>query len=167
MELRAHEDVQGEFAHLAEALVEGPANWMPGMFESPAAEIVELHAGPGPGRWSRAARIELGDTSRHGGTVLLPIRWHAVDGEALFPVFDGRLRLHRRATGGARLFLEGRYEPPGGIAGQALDALVMRDVAQATADDFVRRVAGVLARNALARTVAEQVGKGTLTLDAD
>ena len=167
MELHAHADVQGEFAHLAEALLEGPANWMPGMFDSPTAEIVELHAVGAPGRWSRAVRVELGEPSRHGGTVLVPIRWHAVDGEALFPVFDGRLRLRRRATGGARVFLEGRYEPPGGIAGQALDALVMRDVAQSTVDDFAHRVAGVLGRNALARKVAEQVGRGTLTLDAD
>ena len=160
-------DVIGEFTNLAAAIVDGPENWMPGMFDSPAGQITELFANTSLGRVSRHVRVELGRASRHNGTAVVPIRWHALDSTELFPVFDGRLRLRRRAQGGARLFIEGHYRPPGGAVGMTIDALAMRDIAEATVDDFVHRVAGVLARNALARTVARQVAARTLTMDAD
>jgi hypothetical protein len=43
----------------------------------------------------------------------------------------------------------------------------MYAVAEATVEDFVERIAGVLARSALGRSVAEQADAGQLTLDRD
>ena len=167
MELSAHEDVIGQFVHLADALIEGPDNWMPGMFESPTAKITELEADTPFGLLSRSVPIELGPVQRSDDVATVPIRWHSLDSEALFPVFDGQLRLQRIADGRSRLELKGSYKPPGGIVGRAADAIVMHSVAEATVEDFVHRVAAVVGRNALARTVAHQVEAGQLTLDSD
>lgn len=167
MELEWHEDLTGEFEHLAEGLAEGPANWLPGMYESPTGKITELQADTPFGELSRSVRVQLGMVERGKDLVVVPITWQSVDSEKLFPIFEGQLRLEQGTGGRNRLELKGRYVPPGGILGRAADTIVMNAVAQATAEDFVHRVGAIVERNALARTVSEQVEAGRLTLDTD
>jgi hypothetical protein len=162
MDVASHVYVVGEFEKLSQALVEGPANWMPGMFDSATGEVGELEAETPLGRLARYARIELGAPQADARQVIVPISWHALEAGPLFPVFTGRLRLNRLADGSNRLELEGGYEPPAGVIGRAGDVALLHAVAVATVQDFVHRVAGVLARNALSRSAAEQEAAGVL-----
>lgn len=165
--ISAHQHVIGEYNKLRDALLEGPANWMPGMHESATAKITELEADTPFGRLARYARMKVASTQIEKDEIVVPLMWHSLEGEALFPTFEGRLRLYRTRDGSNRLELDGHYAPPGGVLGSAADAAAMYAVAQATIEDFVERIADVLARNALGRTVAEQVDAGKLTLDPD
>jgi hypothetical protein len=140
---------------------------MPGMYESATGKITELEADVALGRLARYARMKVDDAQVESDEVAVPIGWHSLENEALFPTFEGRLRLYRVPEGTSRLELAGHYVPPGGVLGRAVDAAAMRAVAQATVEDFVERIAGVLARNALGRSVAEQVDAGQITLDPD
>jgi hypothetical protein len=157
----------GEYDKLCDALLEGPANWMPGMYESATGKITELEADTAFGRLARYVRMKVAGAEVEKDGVVVPITWHSLESEALFPTFEGRVRLYRVPDGTSRLELDGHYTPPGGVIGRAADAAAMHAVAQATVEDFVERTAGVLARNALGRSVAEQVDAEKLTLDAD
>lgn len=163
----AWKKVIGEHDKLRDALLEGPANWMPGMYESATGKITELEADTAFGRLARYARMKIDAAQVDEDEVVVPITWSSLESEALFPTFEGRLRLYRVPGGTSRLELDGHYSPPGGVLGRAADAAAMYAVAQATVEDFVERIAGVLARNALGRSVAEQVDAGQLTLGPD
>ncbi len=165
MWISAHQDLVGEFSKLRAALREGPDNWMPGPFEDGTERITEMCADTPFGRLSRYARVEIGPAEQPADEVIVPISWQSLEDEDLFPTFFGELRLVRVADGRSQLRVQGHYAPPGGVIGQAADAVVMNAIAKATVEDFVQRVAGILARNGLARTVDEQVMSGRLTLD--
>jgi hypothetical protein len=165
--ISAHQKVIGEYDKLRDALLEGPANWMPGMYESGTGKITELEADTAFGHLARYVRVKVAGAHVDKEAVVVPITWRALEGQALFPTFEGRLRLYRVPDGANQLKLDGHYAPPGGVLGRAADAAAMYAVAQATVEEFVERIAGVLARNALGRSVAEQVDAGQLTLDRD
>ncbi|HXN78862.1 MAG TPA: hypothetical protein VN965_08855 [Candidatus Dormibacteraeota bacterium] len=165
--ISAHQKVIGEYDKLRDALLEGPANWMPGMYESATGKITELEADTTFGRLARYARMKIDRAQVETDEVVVPVTWHSLESEALFPTFEGRLRLYRAPDGTSRLELDGHYSPPGGFLGRAADAAALYAVAHATVEDFVKRIAGVLARNALGRSVAEQVDAKQLTLDGD
>ena len=165
--ISAHLKVIGEYDKLRDALLEGPANWMPGMYESATGKITELEADTAFGRLARYARMKVASAHVEKEAVVVSITWRALEGQTLFPTFEGRLRLYRVPDGTNQIELDGHYAPPGGVLGRAADAAAMYAGAQATVEDFVERIAGVLSRNALGRSVAEQVDAGQLTLDRD
>lgn len=167
MNVAAHRAVNGEFDQLWAALAEGPENWMPGMFESATAKITELEADTPAGRLTRYAKIEVGAAKVAGREIVVPISWRSLEAQPLFPILSGRLRLYRLLDGTNRLELEGRYEPPAGAIGRAADAAALYGVAEATVDEFVERVAAVLSRNALGRSVAEQEAEGRLVREEE
>lgn len=167
MQVSAQATVIGEFDKLRDALVEGPPNWMPGMYESPTGKITNLEADTPFGRLVRYARIQVANAQLETNEVIVPLSWHSLEAEAVFPVFKGRLRLSRSPDGTNRLELQGDYQPPGGIIGHTADAAALYGVAEATVQDFVERISGVLARNALGRSVDEQVRSGRLTLEQE
>lgn len=165
MWISAHQNLVGEFSKLRAALSEGPGNWMPGPFEDGTERITELCADTPFGRLSRYARVKIGPSELQDGEVIVPLSWQSLEDEDLFPTFLGELRLLRVAYGRSQLTVQGYYAPPGGIVGQAADAVVMNAIAKATVEDFVQRVAAILARNGLARAVDEQVTYGRLIMD--
>lgn len=167
MQVSAQADVMGEFDKLKDALAEGPANWMPGMYESPTGNVTRLEADSPLGKLTRYARIRVDAAAVGTDEVIVPLNWHSLEAERVFPAFNGRLRLSRFSDGTNRLELQGEYEAPGGIIGQAADAAAMHTVAQSTVEAFVHSIVAVLARNALGRTVDEQVSSGRLTLDEE
>jgi hypothetical protein len=167
MNVAAHRAVNGEFDQLWAALAEGPENWMPGMFESATAKITELEADTPAGRLTRYAKIEVGAAKVAGREIVVPISWRSLEAQPLFPILSGRLRLYRLPDGTNRLELEGRYEPPAGAIGRAADAAALYGVAEATVDEFVERVAAVLSRNALGRSVAEQEAETRLVREEE
>lgn len=167
MKLSAHRSVLGEFDKLRDSLVDGPANWMPGSFDSAAAAVMELQAEMPLGRLKRYAAIDVGTVHENANEVVVPVTWRSLEAERLFPEFRGLIRLQRSDDGHHRLELDGDYKPPGGVIGRLVDAAALRRVAHATAENFLGRVAAVLGRNALGRTVAQEVASGQITLDTD
>jgi hypothetical protein len=89
---------------------------------------------------AHGARSDVTETGRAHDE--LQLRWSARS--PLLPDFHGTLRLRIEGER-TRLVLDGRYVPPGGPLGAFFDAVVGKHVAAATADDFLRRIAGALA----------------------
>jgi hypothetical protein len=165
--ISAQVKVSGEYDKLRDALMEGPQNWMPGMYESATGKITQLEADTPIGRLARYARMNVGSPRLDRHRVVVPITWRSLEAEPLFPTFTGNVRLKRLHEGTNLLQIDGSYEPPGGPLGRAADAAAMGAIAKETIEDFVERVGAVLARNALGRSVDEQVTAGHLTLDVD
>jgi hypothetical protein len=68
----------------------------------------------------------------------MDVSWEAAGGP--FPRFSGLLRIEPVGDGACVLELAGRYEPPGGVAGAAFDALLGNRVAQASLRELVTRI---------------------------
>lgn len=165
--ISAQRQVSGEYDKLCDALLDGPQNWMPGMYESATGKITQLEAETPFGRLARYARMNVGGARLDRHWVVVPITWRSLEAEPLFPTFTGNVRLKRLPEGTNLLQIDGIYEPPAGPLGRAADAAAMGALAKETIEDFVQRVASVLARNALGRSVDEQVRAGHLRLDVD
>lgn len=165
MEISACRDVIGEFSKLRASPVEGPSNWMPGPNEPASSNIAEVRVDTPVGRISRFTRVDVGPPEVLEDEVIVPISWEPLEDQDRIPVLHGELRLQRVGDGRSELKLQGYYVPPFGIVGQVADAIVMQGVAKTAVEDFVERVAGILAKNALSRSVDEQVTSGRLTLD--
>jgi len=75
------------------------------------------------------------------GVVSLPVRWKATWPSGAYPCFDGELELTRQTDGSAELWLVGRYRPPLGTIGKALDRVVLHPLA----GDSVRHMLDTIA----------------------
>lgn len=132
-----------------------PGRWLPGV----------RHVGPD--RWQldvvglgidRPVEMFVGDAWHVGSTWWRALRWTplADDGdpvsvERLLPSLDAELGLARSGDTGWTLVLDGSYDPPGGVVGEALDAVALGRLARHTITGLLAAVAEQLrARDALA-----------------
>ena len=153
VEVFTYQAVQGEFSHPRAAFIDGPENWMPGVYESAVGKVTQLVAQTKVGELKRWAKVEVGPIEFvNDSEVAVPITWQSLEAPALFPVLKGKLRLFEVAKGRCGLKLEGSYEPVAGGLGE----MVLGEVARATVSEFVERVSQILGRNGLGRAVAEQ-----------
>lgn len=76
----------------------------------------------------------------------LQVRWQAARVPPLFPRMLGTLAIYPIAAGMTRLDFHGRYWPPLGPLGRALDAVLGRRIAAASVRHFVADVAAHLRR---------------------
>jgi hypothetical protein len=74
----------------------------------------------------------------------IPIEWSAAQRAALFPIMDAELSVYPLTATETQLDFLGRYEPPLGILGGALDAIVGHRIAQASVHRLVADVAKYL-----------------------
>ena len=89
----------------------------------------------------KEVEVELDDPYEGDGAVSLPLRWRPTWPAAAYPSFDGELELTRLSDGSAELWLLGRYQPPLGAVGRALD----RAFLHAVANDAIRQVLEAMA----------------------
>ena len=68
---------------------------------------------------------------------ILEVSWHPVSGP--YPSFHGKLYAWRGDPRSCRLEIEGNYEPPGGIAGAAFDAILGHRIAAESIHDLLDR----------------------------
>ena len=68
---------------------------------------------------------------------VLEISWHPVSGP--YPTFRGKLYAVRGDNRSCRLEIDGSYEPPGGIAGAAFDAILGHRIAAESIHDLLAR----------------------------
>lgn len=94
-----------------------------------------------PGHGQVAVPIEASIENRPG-------RWEcgihiaAAKSERFFPTFDGTLSVTPDGRNQAELWLQGAYEPPGGVLGKGLDVTLMRGVAEKSLQEFLSWLAG-------------------------
>jgi len=96
---------------------------------------------------SRDIAIEVGEVreAAHGNSELsrmtsIELRWQAADSPGLFPAMDAELRVYPLSFTETQIELVGSYDPPMGVLGSAVDAVVGHRVAEASVHRFVRAI---------------------------
>ncbi len=74
----------------------------------------------------------------------IELEWEAASMPRLFPFMKAELRVYPLTSTETQLDLEGKYEPPLGILGSALDAAVGHRIAEASVHRFISDVAAYL-----------------------
>ncbi|HUG00674.1 MAG TPA: hypothetical protein VML95_02295 [Longimicrobiales bacterium] len=78
--------------------------------------------------------------------LLIDIEWEAAKAPRLFPLMNGQLAVYPLSATETQLDFSGSYEPPFGVVGTAVDALVGHRIADASVHRFVVDVADYLRR---------------------
>ena len=95
---------------------------------------------------SKLVRVRSLEPIDRGSSLSVPLRWEATGAAGeLFPVLDADLTLSGEGAARVRLRLAGSYRPPFGLAGMALDRVLMHRVTTATLRSLLQQVAGDLA----------------------
>jgi Rrf2 family protein len=104
-----------------------------------------MRIGPGgPGWMAKTVAVHLGEAVVNGDGVVIPIIWEATGPTGLFPRLAGSLHLFAVDPDRTEVTLIGRYRPPLGRAGHALDDVVLTRVARATVRSLLRRLSRAL-----------------------
>lgn len=110
------------------------------------------HAGPdrwvlsvGPAGFSHPVTLTIGSPWQVGRTWWRSWCWEPLGGtegspNRLLPRLDAELGLAVRPNAHATLILDGRYDPPGGRIGEAVDAVALGRLATSTADRLLRDI---------------------------
>lgn len=86
--------------------------------------------------------VERGPTA--GPATRLRLAWEAVRHARLFPLMNGTLAVYPLTSTETQLDFQGRYDPPLGPLGDALDAVALHRVAEASVHRFIEDVAQYL-----------------------
>jgi hypothetical protein len=84
-------------------------------------------------------------------TTFIRLRWKGARAAALFPSMEAEVIVYPLSKDETQIELHGRYTPPLGAVGGALDSLIGHRVADASVHRFVTDVAGLL-RNELGKS---------------
>jgi hypothetical protein len=74
----------------------------------------------------------------------IPIQWSAAQRAALFPIMNAELSVYPLTATETQLDFLGRYEPPLGIVGGALDAMAGHRIAEASVHRLVADIVNYL-----------------------
>jgi hypothetical protein len=156
--VRSFLPVPGDPGPLCRAFVDDPARWLPdARHTGPDTWAVTLRAGS----WSRPVEMHLGAPWRVGASHWRTVSWEPVseDGERgpmdrLLPSLEGELGIHV-LDGLVTLVLDGRYRPPGGPVGTALDGVALQRVARTTVERLLADLAARLSAESLMRPTLE------------
>ena len=121
------------------------SGWLTRNAEACDGEDMRARTGPEvPGWLGKTVAVHLGEPAEAGDGLAIPLVWEATGPLGLFPRLEGTLRLTALDPERAELTLSGRYRPPLGRAGLALDEALLARVARAAVRSFLRRVAQAL-----------------------
>ena len=98
----------------------------------------------GMGRADKEDEIELGDTVETPSRTWISFSWRATRAGGIFPSLDGELEAAPLGRDLTQIGLSARYKPPFGFVGSTLDRMFLHRVAEATVQDFIRRIAVVI-----------------------
>lgn len=103
----------------------------------------DLYARVGPSHvgYAKRVRLEIGMPELRRAGLVYPLTWTASGARALFPKLTANLVISHVGRERTKLTLEGTYEPPLGPIGWAVDRVLLRNVAEATVQDWVDRIA--------------------------
>jgi hypothetical protein len=94
--------------------------------------------------------VTLGDIKeeatgpRDSPATSIPLSWEAAKNPRFFPLMTGVLSIYPLTSTETQLDFLGRYDPPLGVVGEAMDALVGRRIAEASVHRFIGDVAAYL-----------------------
>jgi hypothetical protein len=152
-QLRCYQYATVPYPRVCEALRHDPAGLFQRATASAAARAQELVAtlrvAVGTVELGAGIVIELGavaeQTSALGDrTTSLGLAWRGASAAVLFPAMEATLSVYPLSPTETQLDFHGRYRPPLGALGQALDALVGHRIAEAAVLRFVQDVAARL-----------------------
>lgn len=147
--------IPGDTSSAVPRFVGDPGRWLPAARPvGPGRWHVELVGGP----WTRTVELWLDEPRSHGRSWWRACSWQPVPGtgelvDRWLPTLDGDLGLVVTSASSATLMLAGRYEPPGGVVGDALDVVALGRVARRTVDRLLVDIAGHLASGTRADAV--------------
>lgn len=158
------DSVQVELAAPAVAArLRAGSSWLVPHLEAAWAEGEEIlvRVGPGgPGWFGKTVAVHLGTPEGADEALVIPLTWEATGPSGLFPRLEGELRLSALDPERSEVCLSGRYRPPLGRAGQALDEALLTHVARATVRSLLRRVARALEEDPGQRPVRRESEPG-------
>lgn len=96
-----------------------------------------------------AIRIKLYEEveNKAGQKMTVHLEWKATEQPGFFPVMTARLEVYPITQSETQLDFHGEYEPPLGLLGKAIDAVVGHRIAEASVHQFVSEVATYLRKN--------------------
>jgi hypothetical protein len=105
-----------------------------------------MRVGPRSGRGIRKqVFVKLLPSRLVNGTTVVPLRWEATGAAGrMFPSLDANLGITAAGDNSSIISMLGRYEPPLGAMGTAIDRTLLSGTAQATAEALLREVADKL-----------------------
>ncbi len=154
MFIRYYLDLEIPFEEVETALLTQPETWVPGLARDAEDLGQSLLAEVGfamddEHRVDKQVEIAFGEAYRIPSKTLLPLTWKATGAGSLFPSLDADLEVAALGPNRTQLSMSGRYRPPMGPIGRALDRALLHRVAEATVKDFLDRVGeGIRARTA-------------------
>ncbi len=153
MFVRYFVDLAIPFEAADQALASDPQSWIPGLAVATGEHGTRLLAEVGFGatvRVHKRVEVQVGEPVRLPAKTIVPIRWSTGAERSPLPAMEGDLELAPFGPRVTQLAMSGRYLPPLGAVGRAIDRALLNRVAEATVRDFVRRVAAALEGGAAA-----------------
>jgi hypothetical protein len=144
MFVRYFMDLDVPFEEAEAALLADPASWLPGLAEESDEQGVHRLTSVGFGmgvHLRKRVEVEVEPPLCVPGRTVVPLRWSTGAEHSPLPSMEGDLELAPFGPGASHLAMSGRYTPPYGSVGDALDRALLHRVAEATVRDFVQRVA--------------------------
>jgi hypothetical protein len=153
-EIRSYDYVNHPYAHVRDAMSEDPTRIFSAATRAASSRArsvaSELRVNVGGLEVSAEVDVSVGTIehrpadSSGGAQSRISIRWKASNRPHLFPLMDAELLLYPLTPTETQLDFLGRYQPPLGILGGAIDAVVGHRIAEASVHRFVSDVAAHL-----------------------
>jgi hypothetical protein len=153
-EIRSYDYVNHPYAAVRDALVTDPAAVLSAATNAAAARARDvaaaLRVNIGPLDIGAEIAVTVGEigeqsyTTPNSRVTRIPIEWSAAQRAGLFPVMKAELLVYPLTSTETQLEFVGRYEPPFGLVGSALDATVGHRIAQASVHRLITDVAKYL-----------------------
>jgi len=153
-EIRSYDYVNRPYAQVREALAADPTAIFGSATRAAAARVRsvagELRVTVAGMDVGTEVVFSIGDITEEaggpfGGAVTrIPVTWEAAAHPRWFPLMDGVLSLYPLTTTETQLDFLGRYDPPLGVVGDAMNALVGHRIAEASVHRFIGDVARYL-----------------------
>jgi hypothetical protein len=154
-EIRSYDYVNHPYASVHDALVADPARIFQAATRAAAARAesvaAELRVSVAGVAVSAEIVLTIGELvaedaagPRNSPVTRIPVSWEAAKNPRFFPLMDAVLSIYPLTGTETQLDFLGHYDPPLGVVGEAMDALVGRRIAEASVHRFVSDVARYL-----------------------
>lgn len=153
-EIRSYDYVNHPYAAVRAALVKDPAGVLRAATNAAASRAKDvaaaLRVNIGPLDIGAEIAVTVGEISEKtydapiSRVTHIPIEWSAAQRAALFPIMNAELLVYPLTATETQLDFQGRYEPPLGIVGGALDAMAGHRIAEASVHRLVSDLANYL-----------------------
>ena len=156
-EIRSYDYVNHPYARVREALSEDPERIFSAATRAATSRArsvaSELRVNVGGLEISAEVDVSVGEIEHRaadasgGAQSRIPIRWEASNRPHLFPLMDAELSIYPLTPTETQLDFLGRYQPPLGVLGGAIDAVAGHRIAEASVHRFVSDVAAYLRKS--------------------